>query len=622
MAEGQIIRQAAPEVPAAKDLRDGLYKGSSADAALELRLDGAAGLASADILRIGPGGAADWVASLRTAPGAGLAQGSRVPMIAEDGLGAIATGYMTITAPNGSLDVELRLESPLNGVPGNARLHFSVSHVSDTFRELNMEIETEAGVARPAPVRFRGQDVSIESCLQAAGFAVGRAGRRSRIPAKPKGWDVATLHALMQDFAQASLDRRAWELHLLLLGRAREPNLLGVMFDETEVLPRQGLAVFASAIRGIPGIDHDRKLIQTCVHEAGHALNLAHRFERVVGRADSPSFMNYDWRYKGGDMADEFWERFAFAFDADELSFLRHGPRLAVIPGGASFHSRSYWSEGTGGYSAYVPEAPLEGFALTLREPGGGRLFQFGQPVFLEVTLTNRTGSPVDISPAVLDPKAGLLELLVRRTHGTSTRSLAEAEPFQPILQRCFDVDPGAAVSVTDGGSVSGNVNLTYGTSGFPFAEPGGYEVTALLAVFDSQTKRDLIVRSRPLPIRVASPQTIHEDRDAMELFRDDVGVYLALGGNRTLEGAHDTLASLVEERDARGAEADPVVAAIVRAQALDARREYVRYREGEFQTLPADEDRAAALLGRLDERALRAFDPYTAEQTRRLAAG
>ena len=42
------------------------------------------------------------------------------------------------------------------------------------------------------------------------------------------------------------------------------------------------------------------------------------------------------------------------------------------------------------------------------------------------------------------------------------------------------------------------------------------------------------------------------EEHDAMDLFRDDVGVYLALGGNRNLETAHDKLAAIVERRGAR----------------------------------------------------------------------
>lgn len=234
--------------------------------------------------------------------------------------------------------------------------------------------------------------------------------------------------------------------------------------------------------------------------------------------------------------------------------------------------------------------------------------------------FTNRTGEPIQVPKGILDPKGGVLELLVRRSAGVSTRSLADAEPFQPILQRCYDTDAGELATLADGESISENVNLTYGTSGFPFAEPGAYEVTALLGFFDQANRRELVLRSRTLPIRVAAPQSIDEDRDAMDLFRDDVGVYMALGGNRNLAEAHDRLQGIVERRGEDSS--DPVVAAIVRAQALDCRREYVRYERqtDRFGTRGADEDRAAALLRRLDERALLAFDAETARQTRALA--
>jgi hypothetical protein len=628
--------RAAPPVPRRPEgtasLRDGRYRGRTAEAELEVRVDGRAGVASADVSRVGPSAdpaeeeRVDWVASLRTAAGARFTAGDRTKVVAEDGLGGTSTGTMTV-APAGAPDratATVRFDSPLNGLQANVDLSFPVAFEATALRSLAFEIETEEGVAPAGPVQFDGHQVTIQSCLEAAGFTVTEAGEQSTIPTNPTGWDDATLHTLMADFAQASLDRSDWVLHLLMLGRALNPKLNGVMFDTTEVLPRQGLAVFATTIRGIEGIDTARKLIQTSVHESGHALNLAHRFERVVGRADSTSFMNYDWRYKGGDatgeLRKEFWERFAYTFDADELSFLRHGPRSAVIPGGDQFHSRTYWNEGTGGYSPYVTEAPLGGFELELLPPAGGRLFAFAQPVFLEVRLTNRTGQTVDIDPAILDSKVGLLELLVRRTHGTSARSLAGAEAFRPILQRCVDVNAGDTQPVPDGGTVADNVNLTYGSSGFPFAEPGAYEVTAVLAVPDPPRKRELILRSRPLPIRVAAPQSVQDDRDAMELFRDDVGVYFAIGGNRNLAGAHDTLTEIADRRSRAGGGPDPVVAAIVRAQAMDATRTYVRYQAGEGPKVGSTSAEVTDKLGRLeqlDDEALKAFDAVTARETR-----
>lgn len=623
-------REAGEPRPEAAELPpDGRYEGQDEHAFFELRVDaggGEPGAISADVYRFAAeDGRRDWVASLRSAPGAGLAPGAGAwAVIAEDDLGGTATGRLSLGSPDGAeerLDAVLWLDAPLNGLPSRREIAFAAERVADAVRSLGVELETEEGVAPPAPVQLDGREVTLESCLADAGIAVHEAGEASAIPRNEGGWGISELHTLMQDFAQASLAERAWELHLLLLSRSSEEGLLGIMFDDTEILPRQGAAVFADAIRGLPGVDHDRKLIQTTVHELGHALNLAHRFERVVGRADSTSFMNYDWRYMGGDKRDEYWERFAFAFDPDELAFLRHGPRTAVIPGGAPFHSVRYWNEGTGGYSPYVPEAPLEGFRLTLRPPQAGRLFAFAQPVFLEVELTNLTGRPLELPPTLLDPKGGFLEILVRKTHGTSTRSLAGTEAFQPIVQRCYDIDPSRVETVAHGESIRDNLNLTYGSSGFSFAEPGAYEVTALLAVYDQQQERELIVRSERLPIRVAAPQSVEEERDGMELFRDDVGVYMALGGNRSLTGAGEALAGIVARRQGERPEVrDPIVATILRAQAIDARRTYTRYEDGAFRTLAADTDRTAALLGRLDDTALQTFDTQTAAGTRKLA--
>jgi hypothetical protein len=608
----------------AQTLRDGTYRGGNEELSVELRIDTeVAGAISADLSRFSPTGEPDYVASLRSAPGerVSLEQGTWT-VIAEDDLGATATGRLTIVSSNGdqAATAVLFLDGPLNGLPGRAQINFEAEWKTDAIRTLGVEIESEEGVDDPVDFDFQGREVSIESCLVDAGFEVREAGEKSPIPVNPRGWGLSELHTLMQDFAAAELGERLWELHLLMLGRSDQEGLLGVMFDETEVLPRQGVAVFAEEIRA-RAPEPDRKLIQTTVHELGHALNLAHRFERVVGRADSTSFMNYDWRYGGGNKRDEFWSRFAFTFDPDELAFLRHAPRSAVIPGGAAFHSIRYWNEGTGGYSPYVPEAPLTGFELTLHPPQGGRLLAFAQPIFLEIELTNQTGEELELPPVLLDPKSGFLEILIRKSQGVSTRSLAGTDVFVPIVQRCFDLDPQRFDTVPDGGSIRNNVNLTYGSSGFAFAEPGTYEVTALLAVPDRRRGRDLILRSETLPLRVATPKAIEEEEDAMDLFRDDVGVYLALGGNRGLRSAAEALEAIRERRQAGEEEVrDPVVAAIVRAQGIDAGRTYVRYEAEDYRELEGDPERAADLLGQLDQEALKGFDRETAKGTTELA--
>jgi hypothetical protein len=130
----------------------------------------------------------------------------------------------------------------------------------------------------------------------------------------------------------------------------------------------------------------------------------------------------------------------------------------------------------------------------------------------------------------------------------------------------------------------------------------------------------ELIIRGEPLTIRVAHPQSLDEERDAMTLFRADVGTWFALGGSDCLAPARDALEELRERRQETGDGQDPVVAAIVRAAGIDAGRPSVRFTDGQYRQRDGDAETAARLLGSLDAEALRAFDPHTAEHTARLA--
>jgi len=421
----------------------------------------------------------------------------------------------------------------------------------------------------------------------------------------------------MSDFAQASLSRAAWQLQLLLLDQAARNGLFGVMFDSTAQLPRQGSAVFMGEVSQFTtGTHTQRKAIQTTLHELGHALNLAHRFERAVGHRDSTSIMNYDWRFGGGDREDDFWSAFSFTFDPDELEFLRHAPRSHVIPGGAAFHSVDYWSDGNGNYSPYVPEIPLDFLSLTLSAPAAGPVFQFGQPVLLEAELTNNTNDSLNLFPQWLDPKTGFLDIQVQR------QGSDEPVDFRPVMERCMDLRSDAADVVSPGSSVRNNFNLTFGSAGFPFIEPGNYDITAILALPRVLQGEDveLIVRSSPLRIRVAHPSSNEEEADALTLFRDDVGLFFALGGSNVLTKARSDLEELCERRQGKAKRVvDPVVAAVTRCLGIDAGRSYVRYQDGRFRTDDGDRSRAAELLTRLTRKVLDFFDRHTAECTQSL---
>jgi hypothetical protein len=543
-------------------------------------------------------------------------------LTAQDEHGRVAVGSLALTEqPDtpGNIVGRLRFDGPLEGLPARIWIPFVAQFVARTFRSLGIEKEIEEGVEDIGAYIIGERRIDIAEALRVAGFDTRIAGITDRIPRPSQGWDMAQLHTLMSDLSQAPLIRRSWDVHVLVLSRSDRSGLLGVMFDSSDPRPRQGCAVFAEEIRGIAGIDHERKLIQTTVHEVGHALNLAHRFERVVGRADSLSFMNYDWRYRGGRREAEYWNQFTFNFDQDELEFLRHAPLPPLIPGGAPFHSVPYWSDGMGGYSPYVPEMPLPGWILTLMPPDAGPVLRFAQPVLMGVLLTNKSDRTIEVPKFLLDPKAGFLEVMIRRVHsGAVGRGSTALESFTPLMQRCFQWDAAGVLRLREGESIEDNINITFGSAGFAFAEPGTYDITVLLVIFDEAQQRELIASSNTIRIRIGAPRSDHEEREAMEFFTPEVGMYLALGGSAALPRARDRLDEIADRRqhDLN----DPLVAHITRARAIDNARSYIRYRDREFHVSEPNINEAATALSNLRNMVPGPYDSATARQTAHLA--
>lgn len=466
------------------NFKQGRYLGAAPQLSLDLRIDADAAIVSADLFRVSPDAQRTWIAAFRSVPG--TIPPSSIKVFLQDRYEATASGTLNLSlAANGSLFGSLFIDGPLDGLPLRRDIAFAADFVGAGQRALGLEIEIETGVAQPPEIMHRNARMSIELALSRAGIETHQVGRSDALPAAPaNGWSEKQIEALMYDAAQIDLSARAFSLQVLWLSRSNRPGLLGVMFDTEDDRPRQSVAIFSDAIRLYTSNEPDRKLIQTAVHEIGHALNLAHRFEREVGRADSLSCMNYDWRYLGGNRSSEYWNKFDFGFDSDELMFLRHAPYPAIVQGGAAFRSVRYWHEGDGGYSPYVPETPLPDITLELLPPQSGAILEFAQPVLLGLRLTNKTGRALTIPTSLLDPKAGFVELLIRKV--TRGRNAARApESFHPVVARCFDQARETTQTIGHNGTFEDNVNITFGAAGFSFAEPGRYEVQALLVLFD-----------------------------------------------------------------------------------------------------------------------------------------
>ena len=641
-ARGSTLRRVLPDLPSAgppargweRDtgdavrrpatglLRPGRFEGGDGQARIDLRVDAEEpGWVSGDIFRRGADGDT-WVASFRLAPGVSGALGRTLAIVAEDRYGVTAQGTVLLEDDTGLLLLRLMLYARLDGLPYNRPIVMALAHAGPGMRRLGLEIERETGVDPLPAVPVDGVPISLEAVLAAAGYDVSTAGTADILPPAPSdGWGEKSLIDLMEDFAQSDISAPGFALRVLLLSRSNRPGLLGIMFDHRDEMPRQGCAVFAhEIIDRVPQYRQATKLLQTTVHEIGHALNLVHRFERAVGKADSLSPMNYDWRFGGGDRVADYWRDFRFRFDPDELGFLRHGTWRATVPGGSDFHSARYWAEGDGGYSPYVPERPLPGWELSLVEPVSGPVFAFGQPVVLGVRLTNRTGQALRVPGILLDTKAGFLEILIERESGKGGRR-GEPHAFHAIMHRCFDIEEMGMNSVlAPNGMIEDNVHLHFGMSGFAFAEPGNYCVTAVLGVPSGTERAERITRSQSLRLRISMPRTREEENEALTLFDERIGLYLALGGTDRLD---DAIGGQLEEvvarrtrRTSSGFVRDPLAVHITRARGFNASRAAYRLREGKIHPrLPRIEE-AVKLFATLDRRSLSCFDCSTREKT------
>ncbi len=597
---------------------DGRYtlQGDGQQVALRIDLDGS-GILSGDIFTQSTGDPV-FQSSFRSNPGAELSrQVTKVAVILEGPQALRGTGDLQCSeSGDGTISCTLSLAEPLGNWSREQTWSWSGTFQGPEMRELGLELEMEVDTDGLPSWEYKDDTKTVESCFKEAGFAIRYVGKRDNIPHHPKGkWDEAQLHGLMRQFAQEPIDRPDWNLHLLLLQEAKMRGLLGIMFDsgkrDLNQLPRQGVAVFQKPIR--ERWDWQRKIIQTTVHELGHALNLAHRFELPVGRADSTSFMNYDWKYKGGNNRDQFWDDFAFKFDSDELDFLRHGPWHHIVPGGAAFHTVPYWKNEAGGYVPYIPETPSEDFGLSLHTPNSGANFQFGQPVLLSVSLKNQSSETVRIPKFMLNPKSGFLQVEVQHNSETADAETEySASDFHPIVHRCYDTEQSDVKELAPGETLTDNLNLTFGSAGFTFAEPGRYTVRATF-IWQVGVREYRTIHSQLLQIQILAPGSVEEEQEMADFFRWDVGFYLALGGSDVLPEAEQTLMDIVDRRQHRlGGALDPLTTNIMRCRAINMSRDFLLFDGQDYRVRAAQPEMAFDYLSSFSDIGEEVFDPAT----------
>lgn len=422
---------------------------------------------------------------------------------------------------------------------------FICQRKSSSFRDVELEVDvadrvnnvpilpdydTHGHNTRPPGIDQR--DIGVAAAYEEAGIALTINPTQTIIDDSDpafNSWSVAELHDAMEThFSRYPGQWPKWKLWGLLAGRFVNSGTGGIMFDYSgaqEPPQRQGFAVFRehswfNNLTDNPSSQAEqqamRHFLYTWVHEAGHAFNFMHSWDK--SRPDSLSWMNYDWRYDARNGAGSYWSGFEFRFDDEELLHMRHGDRASVIMGGDDWASGGHMDD-PGDMSTEVSGTmPLE---LKVDSQG---YFEFLEPVTVELRLRNLVKDmPVAID-ARLQPDFGNVKIMIEKPNGNVVR-------FHPPVCQVGEVLSRDLASLGNKGPdrYAELINLSFGGTGFYFDNPGTYRIRAFYEGPD-----DVFIPSNVHQIRIGFPETREVDRIAQDYFDTQVGLALFFGGSRS----------------------------------------------------------------------------------------
>ena len=362
-------------------------------------------------------------------------------------------------------------------------------------------------------------------------------------------WSEAELHDLMEDRFDSFTDRLQWNLYGVIVPRFGDPNYnsnyYGTMFDwggwqVGDSFLRQGFAIADDATRARTSgtlydtaAEEDRLVLQTLIHEAGHAFNLPHTWDRKVNDdTGSESFMNYPWDYTdNGGGETNFWANFRWEFDDVELIWMRHADRNDVIFGGRDW---------IGDNLSVDLNPALAGPSPATLEIDSANVFDIGVPVTLEMKLENTSDRPIQVVER-LQPEDGLLKVVIERPNG-------EIVTFVPPVRRLLA--PPEPVELLPGEAIHAGIGLSFGAKGHHFAEPGSYLIRVFWPCYPFGFIATAVTR-----IRIAHPATRRSEELAHLLTSREAAQFLYYGGTRRHAGIKEELI----EATGRYAETDPI---------------------------------------------------------------
>jgi hypothetical protein len=429
---------------------------------------------------------------------------------------------------------------------------YIVHQESTYFRTVEVEVDRENDAVEVEPYNTHThpvrpadlpeEDLTLESVFDKAGIRITRSPNSDVIDtAEATGdnsrWNNQELHDAMEAHWSAFANRPQWKLWVFLAEHHENNGLGGIMFDADIAAPggvdRQGTAIFTKApyfhtptgsyAKANPPEAEavKRELMFNAVHEAAHAFNLFHSFEKTPTTAWSAppwmpvrsndqalSWMNYPDQatpYPAAPSAKWFYSQFRFRFEDSEHLFLRHAPEEFVEMANAA------WGQS----HARVAQADVDD-RLKLEVNGVKQVFEWGEPVFVKLILRNITDQEL-LAQNSLDPGEGaFVEVAITNPQG-------ERVPFLPVMQTRSEVQ---FKSLRPEEIITETVNVTVGQRGFPFTIPGMYRIEA------SYTNRPGGSAAAFTHVYVQEPKG-EDALAAKDLFDARVGRVLLVNGTR-----------------------------------------------------------------------------------------
>jgi len=427
-----------------------------------------------------------------------------------------------------------------------------------------LEIDQLIGTPQvPLTVKAGQQEIKLEDIFKPAGIELRVRRDQVDLPAATEV-TLGDLHALMlKHKSQNPLGQDEIGVHLIVATRETgRPQDLGIMFDygdtDTDNLPREGFAVFASVHENLPA-GRDPELMLTIAHELTHILNLHHgdwEAGRPGGSFDAGSTIesyspanDVKWALSErsklhllSDPSKEKWpgiDNLAFGTLLRE-HFARHQTEPAnevwdvIEAAGLAEKGRLARSAVMQAAKSFPRDRSnvLETSPMQLKVEAAKSTYEVGEPLTVIVELRNNSAQPLYVRP-LIDPAYGFLNIDIQPPDSDVFL------PFRSIVTREARAAPTA---IEPGASRHDEAKVFFGVGGWTFKNPGTYRFRADFpapgatpAEALSSKKR---IQSPVLELKVVAPRSAAGRSASVLMLGEQQGLFLALGGGDHLEGA------------------------------------------------------------------------------------